>query len=103
MNKVYNKHHKNYPPDAVYIGRGSPYGNPFPIDANNSRDEVCDRFEKEILPNLDVSRLAGKDLICFCSPKRCHGDSILKKVQERPNCDGKSCEDCLGEICYYKK
>lgn len=29
--QVYNKNHKNYPEDCVYIGRGSDYGNPFTI------------------------------------------------------------------------
>lgn len=29
MPKVYNKKHNDAPPEAVYIGRGSVYGNPF--------------------------------------------------------------------------
>ncbi len=45
-----------------------------------TRDDVCDLFEERILPGLDVSALRGKDLICFCKPKRCHGDSILEKA-----------------------
>lgn len=66
--------------DAVYIGRGSPYGNPFRLSIDGTRDEVCDRFELEVLPTLDVSALRGKDLVCFCAPLRCHGDAILKKA-----------------------
>ncbi len=27
--RLYNRHHGNAPPEAVYIGRGSPYGNPY--------------------------------------------------------------------------
>lgn len=77
---VYNKHHKMAPADAVYCGRGSPYGNPFIIGVHGTRDEVCDRFEKEILPTLDVSALRGRDLVCFCKPKRCHCDPILVKA-----------------------
>lgn len=77
--KIWNKH-KPYPSDAVYIGRGSPWGNPFVIGRDGNRDEVCDRFEREILPTLDVSSLRGKDLVCFCAPKRCHGDAILRKA-----------------------
>ena len=65
---------------AVYIGRGSPWGNPFKIGEHGTRDEVCDRFEREVLPTLDVSSLRGKNLVCFCAPKRCHGDAILKKA-----------------------
>lgn len=80
MSKVLNKHKDKIPPDAVYCGRGSPYGNPFVIGKDGSRDEVCDKFELEILPRLDVKSLRGKDLICFCAPLRCHCDAILKKA-----------------------
>jgi len=78
LTKVYNKYHNNVPADAVYIGRGSPWGNPFPIDKTHTRDMVCDKFEREILPGLDLRPLIGKDLVCFCKPARCHGDAILK-------------------------
>lgn len=67
-------------PGAVYIGQGSPYGNPYVIGRDGDRDQVCDLFEKNILPGLDVSALRGKNLLCFCAPKRCHGDAILKKA-----------------------
>lgn len=80
MPKVHNKYHNTAPADAVYIGRGSPYGNPFVIGKHGTREEVINRFEEEILPTLDVSALRGKDLVCFCKPKACHGDSILKKA-----------------------
>jgi len=80
---VFNKHHGTPPADAVYIGRGSPYGNPFVIGKDGNRDEVCDRFEKEILPDLDLTPLYGKDLVCFCSPQRCHGDAILAEAKRR--------------------
>lgn len=78
--KVYNKYHNNVPKDAVYIGRGSKYGNPYVIEKHGTRDDVCNLFEENILPTLDVSELVGKDLVCFCKPKRCHGDSILRKI-----------------------
>jgi len=42
---------------AKYCSRGSPYGNPFVIGVDGDRDQVCDRFEREILPTLDVSAL----------------------------------------------
>ena len=85
MNKVHNKYHDTAPPDAVYIGRGSPYGNPFVIGQHGTRDEVCDRYEKETLPNLDLTPLIEKDLICFCKPQRCHGDAILREVEKLKN------------------
>jgi hypothetical protein len=80
MPKVWNKAHGDAPRGAVYCGRGSPWGNPFKLGRDGSRDQVCDRFEKEVLPDLDVTSLRGKDLLCFCAPKRCHVDAIFKKA-----------------------
>lgn len=83
MPKVYNIHHKDAPPGAVYIGRGSPYGNRFVIGKHGNRNEVISRFECEQLPDMDVSVLRGKDLLCFCKPKPCHGDLILMKANRK--------------------
>ncbi len=87
MPAVHNTYKNTAPAGSVYIGRGSPYGNKFIIGQPHpdtgepmTRDDVCDLFEERILPGLDVSALRGKDLICFCKPKRCHGDSILEKA-----------------------
>ena len=81
MPRVYNRY-KTHPKDAVYCGRGSLYGNPFVIGKDGDRDEVCDKFEREVLPTLDVTALRGKDLVCFCKPQRCHCDAILRKANE---------------------
>jgi hypothetical protein len=77
MPTVHNKHHRTAPADAVYIGRGSPWGNPWVIGKDGDRDAVCDRFERDTLPGLDLEPLRGKDLVCYCKPARCHGDSIM--------------------------
>ena len=89
MPSVHNKYHKTAPGDAVYIGRGSPWGNKHVIGEPHpdtgvpmTRDDVCDLFEQKVLPYLDVSGLAGKDLVCFCKPKRCHGDSLLAAANQ---------------------
>lgn len=76
---VYNKF-KGHPKDAIYVGRGSPWGNPWIIGKDGTRDEVCDKFEQITLPRLDVSLLRGKDLVCYCAPKRCHAYALLKKA-----------------------
>jgi hypothetical protein len=80
--KVHNVYHRTAPKDAVHVGRGSFWGNPFVIGKHGTRDEVIDRFCKEILPDLDVSYLKGKDLICYCKPKRCHADYLLQKANK---------------------
>lgn len=82
MNRVHNKSARTAPPDAVYIGRGSPYGNPFVSGKHGTRSECIDKFEKYILPKLDIEPLRDKDLVCFCAPLPCHGDSILKALNK---------------------
>jgi len=68
----------------VYIGRGSPWGNPFRIKNNTvaERDRVIDLYEKYIIPKLDLSPLMkARRFGCFCKPKRCHGDSLKKLIE----------------------
>jgi hypothetical protein len=68
------------PKGAVFCGRPSPWGNPYIIGRDGDRDRVCDLFEVLILPDLDVTALKGKDLVCFCAPRRCHCDALLAKA-----------------------
>lgn len=78
--KVYNRHHEDAPSpsSAVYVGRGSPWGNPFRIGPDGTRAEVIARFRAEVLPTLDVTPLRGRDLVCFCTPLACHADLLLE-------------------------
>ncbi len=76
--RVLNRRTHGMPSGAVYCGRGSYWANPFNIGEHGTRNEVCDRFEREILSTLDVSALSGRDLVCFCAPKRCHCDALLR-------------------------
>ncbi len=81
-------------PRFVYCGRGSKWGNPFPITANQDRNMVCDMHQrwfedgslaaeffgettlayKRLHPPLvtELRELVGKVLVCFCHPQRCH-------------------------------
>jgi len=77
---LWNRAAGDYPPGAVYIGRGTPYGNRFVIGQDGDREEVVRRFECEVLPTLDVSDLRGKHLVCSCVPKACHGRPIMRKA-----------------------
>jgi hypothetical protein len=85
--RVYNSERGDGPLTARYCGRGTRFGNPFVIGGwwpakqrRMTRDDVCDRFECEVLPKLDVSELKGADLECHCAPLRCHCDSIIRKA-----------------------
>lgn len=83
--RVHNKYHKTAPPDAIYVGRGSPWGNPFPIGnhVSRSREAVIERFRVEVLPHLDLTPLRGKHLVCFCKPKACHADLLLEAANRQ--------------------
>lgn len=89
MPRVLNRWVDDIPVDAVFCGRPSRYGNPFRIGVDGTRDEVCDRFEREVLPSLDVSNLRGKDLVCYCAPQRCHCDALLVKANAGSNGDAR--------------
>lgn len=84
--------------DAVYIGRPSPLGNPFPITKSQSRDAVCDLYDQwfaqrvaendpAIMQELNRLHQLGKQrgilkLGCFCSPHRCHGETIKEYLEQ---------------------
>jgi hypothetical protein len=78
--RLFNKHHGDAPADAVYIGRGSPWGNPYHIGPHGDRGTVIAAFEQNTLPLLDLRPLIGKSLVCYCYPKACHGDIILREL-----------------------
>lgn len=85
--RVINKHYSSRYAlkRSVYIGRPTKWGNPYPMPREALRDEVCDKYELYMATRLingvvtqdDFNELQGKDLQCFCAPKRCHGDTIL--------------------------
>ena len=80
---------------AVRIDRKSAYGNQFKINEPHpdtglpmTRDDVCELFEARQLPTMDVTKLRGKHLLCWCKDdERCHGDSIIRKLNEEPVAD----------------
>lgn len=72
---------------AVRVDRSSPWGNPFQIVGEIGRDEVCDKFELYAQWRLTVEPdwlkpLRGKNLACWCAPKRCHADTLLRLANE---------------------
>ena len=81
--RVLNKHIDGQPCDAVYIGRPSKWGNKFEIGKDGNREEVIAKYEawvntQPVLLAQIKKELKGKDLVCFCSPRACHGDILLK-------------------------
>lgn len=71
----------------VYCGRPSPFGNPFELGKDGTRDEVIEKYRQwiqnkpELLDKLNA--LVGKRLGCYCHPKRCHCCVLLDLIQEK--------------------
>lgn len=88
MPQVFNKHHKKHSTDAVYVGRGSRWGNPYRMPEDGTREEVIKRFEEVHLPKMLAENpnflvmLRGKDLVCYCAPKACHADILLREANK---------------------
>jgi hypothetical protein len=87
--RVLNKYKMKPGETGVYCGRGSPWGNPVPIEEAKdiSRNDVCDWFneyldQRPFIVEQAKVALRGKNLICFCAPARCHCDEWLKIVNE---------------------
>ncbi len=85
MPRVINKYKDefSYSSDTVYIGRPSKWGNPFQIGVDGDRDTVVEKYKNYLLGNQSLlsavkAELKGKNLVCFCSPKPCHGDVLLE-------------------------
>jgi hypothetical protein len=80
--KVLNKHAGPTPASAVYIGRGSKWGNPFRIGEHGDRATVIARHEAWLRDQHHLLRELGelrrRDLVCFCAPAACHGDLLLQ-------------------------
>ena len=86
------------PPNTVYVGRPSKWGNPFRVSRLLSRDSAFKLFlhlfygedDGDPLTNLqkffvadehhypvgDVAELRGKDLVCWCPIIDEHGDRV---------------------------
>ena len=96
MPKVWNKRDKNVPKDAVYVGRPSTWGNPFTHLKSNvagtvqvvTHQEAIDNYAKWIKAlspgSMQILKdtLRGKDLVCWCAPRPCHADILLKVANE---------------------
>ena len=72
---------------AVYIGRPTRWGNPFVMGKDGTREEVVQKFAEWIKTQPELlalvrKELKGRDLVCFCSPKACHGDVLIKLANE---------------------
>ena len=71
------------PEDAILVDRRTSWGNPFIMKTENDRNYVCDQFElyalKRLIQEPDwLIPLRGKSLICWCAPRRCHAETLMR-------------------------
>lgn len=72
----------------IYIGRGSPWGNPFKMKNNSAeeRTRVIEEykiwFEKHPKKFTELVCARPLRLGCFCKPKPCHGDYLKEKLDQ---------------------
>jgi hypothetical protein len=90
MAMVVNRHKEEF---DVYIGRGTPWGNPFkglPRGESIRKHREWLENPERILMQLDgctydnhwvinnIDKLRGKRIGCSCKPKSCHGDILME-------------------------
>jgi len=80
-----------------YIGRPSPFGNPYVIGKDGDRNEVILKYYKEFFVPMwqndvyfksliyiiaSIAAIPGNQivLVCWCAPEPCHGDIIKKCI-----------------------
>lgn len=73
--------------ERVYIGRPSKWGNPYALGASGGRADVIAKYEHYIRQRPDLlaalPELRGKALVCHCHPRPCHGDVLVRLLEER--------------------
>lgn len=86
---VKNKKTDKIEKDDVYVGRPTKWGNPYSHSENTraqykteTRREAVEKYFDYLLsrPDLlaDIDELHGKNLVCWCAPKLCHADVLLR-------------------------
>lgn len=90
------KEGRKIPENAIYIGRvsvknglaGSRYANPFPAKSEADREGVVRQYQdwlaREIhqgrITREELAEMHGKDLVCYCAPKLCHGHVLRAAI-----------------------
>lgn len=80
-------------PHAVYVGRPGPFGNPVEVTEETPRGSALVGYLEHLRGNPDLVdrirvEMMGKDAVCWCAPRACHGDII------RHIADGNPVPDC---------
>lgn len=92
MERIQRRRSKGWrmPPGAVYVGRPTRWGNPYPVSQHGPAG-ACRLFEQYLLSRPDLveaarQELAGKPLACWCSlDQPCHADVWLRLINRPPS------------------
>lgn len=79
--------HCKQAPYDVYIGRPGPWGNPFVIGSDGTREEVVEKYAEWLMSQPELvarvrRELKGKVLGCWCYPELCHGNILVEITNE---------------------
>jgi hypothetical protein len=93
---IHIKNKKTYAGDGFYVGRPSPLGNPFKIDAKTSRHTAIEKYRAWLEERLKTENPTSKafrgmadyywehgemTLICWCAPIfPCHAEVIREFI-----------------------
>jgi hypothetical protein len=73
----------------IFAARPSKWGNPFVIGIHGTREECIKQYEEWIRtrPELMAAlpELRGKVLACYCAPRKCHCEILIKLLEEYEN------------------
>lgn len=82
-------HIRNKAPGDVYIGRPGKWGNPFAMKDESQRDAAVEQHKRWLWEQMKAGKITrdelleldGKRLVCYCAPKRCHGDNLVAAIE----------------------
>lgn len=100
---VNQNHHKPTNDLDIYVGRGSPLGNPMRINHRNTREDALLYYRGWLTTKLkekdemvcgrmnSIFRAAKRakdanmnvNLVCYCAPSPCHADFIKQLIEEK--------------------
>ena len=87
---IWNKRDHKAPKTAIYIGRGSAFGNPY-IGVHGTREQVIllhmeyARKRLTVEPRWLAPLAENPDWVCWCKPLPCHGDNYVTLLKESPD------------------
>ena len=91
---------RTYKPDpneiSIKVDRSTLLGNPYYMNDESERDKVCDKYAVYLAESYDTRAEIASEinciadiltrsdvvLLCWCYPKRCHSEEIIKLIKE---------------------